>query len=194
MTKRMLALLLPLALVASCDEDDGATPSAEAASRLPRAEHCDPVREWNDDLVALEQRMLEALDARRAEGRHCGPRGSFAPAPPLRRSGALTCAARLHALDMAEQGFVDHEGSDDSTPWARMRRAGYLPATADEVIAAADLTPQDIIDQIWLSREGSCSALSATAYTDVGIGVALPFDEDDAVGLRWTIVLAKPIE
>jgi len=195
MKTRMLALLLPLALVASCDEDDGATPSAEAASRLPRAEHCDPVREWNDDLVALEQRMLEALDARRAEGRHCGPRGSFAPAPPLRRSGALTCAARLHALDMAERGFVDHEGAGGSTPWDRLRAVEYAFATADETITATDLPPEDILDALWLPREGSCAALSATAYTEVGIGVALPFDPDDPLeGRRWTVVLAKPID
>lgn len=183
-----------LASLALCGCDPEPTASEPAEVELPALEACDDVRGWSTELVRLEQEMLRLLDDRRALGQTCGARGSFAPAPALHLDGSLQCAARLHALDMAEQGFVDHEGSDDSTPWARMRRAGYLPATADEVIAASDLTPQDIIDQIWLSREGSCSALSATAYTDVGIGVALPFDEDDAVGLRWTIVLAKPIE
>ena len=174
-----------------------ADPSAPALEDepMPDLERCDPVRAWNPELVALEQEMLEALDGRRAEGRTCGTRGSFAPAPALRLRGALTCAARLHALDMAQQGFIDHEGSDDSTPWDRLRAVEYAFATADEAIVGADLTPEDILDTLWLPREGSCATLSATAYTDVGLGVALPFDPDDPIeGHRWAIVLAKPLE
>ncbi len=156
---------------------------------------CEPVRDWNPTLVELEAQMLAALDERRAAGRACGARGSFDPAPPLRVSPALRCAARLHALDMAETGFVDHLGSDDTTPWDRIRATQYAFATADEVIVATDLPPQDILDDIWLPREGSCAALSASAYVEVGVGVALPFDEDDPLaGRRWALVVAKPIE
>jgi len=184
----VLALLL-----AGCDEP--AEPAlSHAVGALPQLEACDPVRDWNPDLVALERAMLEGLDTRRAQGRACGDRGSFGPAEPLRLRGDLSCAARLHALDMAQEGFVDHIGSDDSNPWDRLRALDVRFATADEVIVATDLAPQDILDQIWLPREGSCAALSATAYTDVGIGVALPFDPDDPLtGRRWTVVLAKPL-
>ncbi len=169
--------------------------SASDPTALSDLELCDPIREWNPELIALEVQMLDALDERRSQGQHCGTRGSFAPAPPLRRSPGLHCAARLHALDMAEAGFVDHVGSDDSTAWDRIRDVEYAFATADEVVVASDLPPQDILDTLWLPREGSCAALSATAYLEVGVGVALPFDEDDPVpGRRWTLVLAKPIE
>ena len=185
------ALPLGLLLIAACDEASEGSPPPEP---LPALERCDSVRDWNPELVELETRMLQALDERRARGQSCGPRGSFEPAPALRLRGALTCAARLHALDMAEQGFLEHEGSDGSSAWDRIRAAEYTFATADEVVVATDLPPEDILDTVWLPREGSCAALSATAYTDVGIGVALPFDpEDPLVGRRWTIVLAKPI-
>lgn len=181
-------------LLVSCD-DGGEQPSGAALAELPELELCDPVREWNAELVSLEQEMLEALEARRAVGQSCGSRGSYPPAPRLRLNGALSCAARRHALDMAEQGFVEHEGSDDSTLWDRVRASGYEFATADEVIVATDLPPADILDTIWFPREGSCAALSASSYMEVGLGVALPFDEEDPLtGLRWAIVLAKPLE
>lgn len=182
-----------LALLTGCDADTNEHPTVDEP--LPALERCDEVRDWNPELAELEATMLAALDARRSNGRTCGPRGSFETAPPLRTRGALTCAARLHALDMAQSGFVDHEGSDGSSAWERIRAVEFPFATADEVVVATDLPPEDILDTLWLPREGSCAALSATSYTDVGIGVALPFDsEDPLVGRRWTIVLAKPIE
>lgn len=182
-------------LLTSCDDVELRAPSDATWAELPSLELCDPVRRWNPDLADLERQMLEALEVRRAAGQSCGPRGSYPPAPRLRVNGALTCAARLHALDMAEQGFVEHQGSDDTTPWDRIRAAGYEFATADEVITATDLPPEDILDTIWLPREGSCAALSASSYIEVGLGAALPFDpEDPLAGLRWAIVLAKPIE
>lgn len=191
----MSSFLVATLLLLSCDDGDGGLSSDTTSAEIPSLELCDPIREWNPELVQLEQEMLEALEARRAVGQSCGPRGSYPPAPRLRVDGALTCAARLHALDMAEQGFVAHEGSDGTTPWARLRAAEYPFATADEVIVSIDLPPEDILDTIWLPREGSCAALSASSYIEVGVGAALPFDpEDPLTGLRWAIVLAKPIE
>lgn len=181
-------------VLASCDDAELEGPNEASMAAVPRLELCDPIRDWNPDLVELEAQMLEALAARRDAGQSCGARGSFPPAPRLRLNGALTCAARLHALDMAEEGFVDHQGSDDTSPWDRLRAAGYEFATADEVITATDLPPADILDTIWIPREGSCAALSASSYIEVGLGAALPFNpEDPLTGLRWVIVLAKPI-
>ncbi len=192
---RRLAVATALVLPCCDGEGGGGEPTDTTPAELPALEPCDAVRDWNADLVHLEQEMLEALEAHRAQGQSCGGRGSFSPAPRLRLNGALTCAARLHALDMAEQGFVEHEGSDGSTLWDRIRAAGYGFATADEVIAVADLPPEDILNTIWMPREGSCAAVSASSYIDVGLGVAIPFDADDPLtGLRWAIVLAKPIE
>ncbi|MCR9160561.1 MAG: CAP domain-containing protein [Nannocystaceae bacterium] len=192
MRLRGVLVLLCVVPAAACED----APHDEMAPQqpLPALARCDAVRDWSPALVELEDRMLRALDERRAQGQSCGAQGSFAPAPPLRRAGALTCAARLHALDMAERGFVEHEGSDGSSAWDRMRAVEYAFATADEVVVATDLPPEDILDDVWLPREGSCAALSATAYTEVGLGVALPFDPDDPLaGRRWTVMLAKPI-
>lgn len=185
------ALVLLSSLLA-CDASPASDPPAVA---LPALEACDAVRDWNPDLVAQEQEMLAALRERRARGNDCGTRGTFAPSDTLRLDGALTCAARLHALDMAAQGFVDHDGSDEQSPWDRLHTVGYRFATADQAIVAADLTIEDILDEIWLARDGSCATLSAESYTEVGIGAALPFDPEDPVaGLRWSVVMARPLD
>ncbi len=189
-----------LAMVAAvgpaCAASDELEPSGADPS-LPRIEFCDPARGWPDALKTRERDLLAELDRVRAEGSGCGTRGSFEPAPPLARSGALSCAARVHSLDMATRDFVDHENPDDQTPWDRLRSTGYAFATADEVIANADLTPEDMLREIWLPRDGSCAALAASAYTEVGVGVAsaaMAEGEDALDGSTWTIVVAKPIE
>ncbi|MEM6291061.1 MAG: hypothetical protein AAGA54_07340 [Myxococcota bacterium] len=194
--RRSMVFLLAFAS-AACAEASAPEPDDNAA-RLPDAQHCDPVRDWNPDLIALETAMLDALAQARAQGQRCGSRGSFGEAPALRLNGALTCAARLHALDMAQRGFFDHIDPDDQTAWDRLRAVEYDFATADEVIASADLTPEDILHDVWLPREGSCAAVSASSYIDVGVGVALPFAEpsegNEALdGRLWTLVVAKPI-
>ena len=44
---------------------------------------------------------------------------------PLAMNTALNNAALGHSEDMARNDFFDHTGSDGSSPWDRMARAGY---------------------------------------------------------------------
>jgi uncharacterized protein YkwD len=48
----------------------------------------------------------------------------LADVAPLQWHKEMTEAARQHARDMAENGFISHRGSDGSTPQQRLRRAG----------------------------------------------------------------------
>jgi uncharacterized protein YkwD/plastocyanin len=45
--------------------------------------------------------------------------------PPVAISASLTTAANVHATDMAENDFVEHTGSDGSSPAQRAYAAGY---------------------------------------------------------------------
>ena len=67
------------------------------------------------DPAAVAQRVVELVNAARAEARRCG-RDRFDAAPPLAVSTTLMAAASLHSLDMAERGSLGHEGSDGSSP------------------------------------------------------------------------------
>jgi uncharacterized protein YkwD len=166
----VLGLLLP-----GCD-----APRPEGAASLPALPalpSCDPVREWSDDDEAAELELLARIDAHRRDGAHCGEAGRFGPSEPLQPSGRVMCAARLHALDMAEHDFVGHVGSNDSTPWDRLRATGLELAVADQVVGAGEATPDEVVDALWIPRVGSCAALLAAEYTHVGVGWVTAADD-----------------
>jgi uncharacterized protein YkwD len=74
------------------------------------------------------------------------------PSEPLALSEALTLAARMHSLDMAQRDFFDHVNPDGDDPTDRAQHAGYL-GVAGENIAAG----QETIDQAhreWIASVG----------------------------------------
>ena len=72
---------------------------------------------------------------------------------PLAMNTALNKAALGHSEDMARNDFFDHTGSDGSSPWERMTRAGYQFSEAGENIAAGYTSPEDVMDG-WMGSQG----------------------------------------
>ena len=62
--------------------------------------------------------------------------GSLPPAPPLAMNAQLLTAARVHAWDMATNGFQGHIGTDGSDPGVRISRTGYPWLTYGENVFA----------------------------------------------------------
>src|SRR5438552_11686908 len=65
---------------------------------------------------------------------------------PLARSSALDSASQAHSVDMVQGDYLDHTGSDGSTPQDRADRAGYhVPPSSGwivvEVISAISADP-----------------------------------------------------
>ena len=184
----MRAALLLLVLACGCAEPLLPLPSGGVG--LPGRELCDPVRTWSAEAIELEVELSERIAQAREDGADCGARGLFDPAPSLSRSGSLICAARLHSRDMAMREFVDHVDPDGVTAWDRVRATGYDIATADEVIAAGPLTADDVFDDAWIAREGSCAAILSDTYIDVGVGVYV--DETAEHAHYFTLLLGDP--
>ncbi len=186
---RRCVALLSCTLLVGCDEP---LPQQGAGGvALPSLALCDPARTWTQEGIDLELAIAERIAAVRERGFTCGSAGTFDPAPPLRRSGRLVCAARLHSRDMAVRAFVDHFDPDDIGPWDRLRAVEYPIATADEVIAAGPYDVQDVLDEAWLARTGSCAAILADPYVHFGIGVHVdPSSEHERY---FTLLLGKPL-
>jgi uncharacterized protein YkwD len=184
--QRAVAMLACTLLVAC---DDPLLPQSSGVG-LPSLASCDPIRTSTQEAIDLELAISEGIAAVRETGFACGAAGRFDPAPPLQRSGRLICAARLHSLDMAVRGFVDHENPDDVGPWERLRAVDYAFATADEAIAAGPFEADDVLDRAWLVREGSCAAILADPYVHFGVGVHV--DEASEHGRYFTLLLGKP--
>jgi uncharacterized protein YkwD len=136
-------------------------------------------------------RVLELVNAARAEPRRCGWK-RFAAAPPLARSAMLEAVAREHAEDMAWRGRMEHAGGDGSTPAGRATRIGYRWLRIAENVAAGQATPEEVVAS-WLESDGHCANLMDPAYTETGIGVAAaPAGEDGPGWPYWAQVFGMP--
>jgi uncharacterized protein YkwD len=138
--------------------------------------------------AAVAERVLELVNAARAQARRCG-RDDWPAAPPVVLSATLTAAASLHALDMAGRGSLGHEGSDGSTSGERMTRAGFVWAGSGENVAAGQPDAESVV-AAWLSSPGHCATLMEARFTDTGIAFALAPGRNPSV--YWTQVFATP--
>lgn len=123
----------------------------------------------------LEARLSDLVDdARTREG-----------LPPLAASETLALAARHHALEMIELGYVDHTSPTPGrrTPSERVARAGGTVVTIGENLAVADPSP-DLAERVvagWLGSPGHRANLLRADWTHVGHGVAEASDGRVAV-------------
>jgi hypothetical protein len=140
------------------------------------------------DPAAVAARVLELVNAARAEARRCG-RQSFAAAPPLAMSTALTAAASVQSLDMAARGSLGHEGSDGSAVADRVTRTGYAWQGVGENIAAGQRDAEAAV-AAWLESPGHCATLMESRFTQTGVAFALAPDKNPAI--YWTQVFAAP--
>ena len=159
-------LLLGVALTLSaCADDDG----IEGDNTIPRNDYCGDVGDWDPEWEAFELEVLSIANQRRSEGANCGSNGDFDPAPALAVHGALTCAARVHAMDMAVNGYFDHSSQDGTSPWERMEAAGYNWSNAGENIARGQRDPAAVMDA-WMSSDGHCSNIMNPNLQELGVG------------------------
>lgn len=124
-----------------------------------------------NDAAAVSRLVLELVNQTRAAGRRCGGK-LFPPVGPLALDAALTRAALEHSRDMARHDAFDHRGHDDSTPAARIERAGFgAHRTVGENIAAGAMTPSEVT-QGWLASPAHCENIMDGRFTLMGIGYA----------------------
>jgi uncharacterized protein YkwD len=133
-------------------------------------------------------RVLELVNAARAQERNCG-RQSFAPAAPLKSSPVLASAAAAHARDMAEHAELTHTGSDGSKPADRITRAGYEWRGSGENVAAGQRNA-DAVVAAWLESPGHCVNIMEPNFTEMGVAfVEVPGANP---GIYWAQSFATP--
>lgn len=105
-------------------------------------------------------------------------RAKLANCPALNHNLQLAAAAEGHSLDMANQNYFSHTGSDGSSPSSRASAAGY-PLPVGENIAAGQATPQDVVNA-WLSSPGHRANMLDCSYRSLGVGYV--YDQNDTFG------------
>jgi uncharacterized protein YkwD len=122
------------------------------------------------DAKTIAAQALALVNQARAKARKCGTK-SFAATTPLMLSATLNRAALIHAQDMAQGNFFEHEGSDGSTVADRATRVDYQWRSIGENIAAGPTSAQTVV-QGWLDSPGHCANLMDPAFTEMGIAYA----------------------
>jgi uncharacterized protein YkwD len=114
--------------------------------------------------------MLSLINEARAKARNCG--GSFLKATkPLTYNPFLAQSAQIHALDMSQNQFFGHIGSDGSDVSARVSATSYAWARVGENLAFGSLghyQEKDIV-QGWLASAGHCKNIMNPDFREIGM-------------------------
>lgn len=103
--------------------------------------------------------VVRLTNAERAEA-GCGP---------LSVDPALTRAAQGHASDMVAQQYFDHTGKDGSSPFDRMKEAGFGGSMMAENIAAGQQSASAVV-QGWMNSAGHRKNILNCSYDRIGVG------------------------
>jgi hypothetical protein len=86
---------------------------------------------------------------------------------------SLEAAAQRHSNDMANNNWFSHYGTDGSSPWDRIREAGYYPMlSGGENIAAGYSTVLSVIEG-WLKSPGHCANIMSPYFREIGAAKAV---------------------
>ncbi|MFO7566836.1 MAG: CAP domain-containing protein [Enhygromyxa sp.] len=164
-------------------DGDPTTGDGDGDPDVPSNAYCDPVSNWDPAWVDFELQVLQLVNQARAQGGNCGTQGNFNPSGPLSIDPALTCAARVHSKDMADNNYFSHTNLQGQGPGYRIGQAGYSGSGWGENIAAGYSTPQQVIDG-WLDSDGHCANMLNPGFKDIGIGYA--YGGGSQYGHYWT--------
>lgn len=106
---------------------------------------------------------------------------------PLKLNPELSIAAQSHALDMANRRKMGHKGSDGSSPFDRIDRAGYRYRAAAENVAYG-FTDVESVMMGWMKSPGHRRNILDGSLAEMGAGRAI-----DRNGLSyWCVTFGSP--
>ncbi|MEJ6007964.1 CAP domain-containing protein [Paucibacter sp. AS339] len=153
-------LLLSL-LMAGCAAQESAAPQALQTSQV--AQDC--------DVPLSPQRVLQVLNAFRAQARSCGG-PVLAAGAPLRWDARLAASARGHAADLSGGDQLRHLGASGAGVRERLRLNGYLAQRAGENLAAGQESLDEVLST-WVSSSKHCDNIMQAEYSDVGMACVI---------------------
>lgn len=141
-----------------------ADPGEQAPSPFPpipaNNAYCAPIVNWSPDFEAAEAELLTLLNAERAK----------VGLPPLEYNPQLACAARAHAVDIAQRKFFDHVNPDGENFTERITKAGYTWNRSAENLGMGYPTAAMQING-WMNSPGHRENVLASNVNEAGPGV-----------------------
>ncbi len=158
----ILAMIAPLLLLA-CSNDD-ATP--------------EPNRELDKNII------LSLVNEYRTSGADCGD-DYYTPVDSVQWNEKLEAAAQAHSDDMHRHEFMDHTGSDGSSPGDRLDAADYHWSTYGENVAMGETLTEESVVEGWMASEGHCKNIMNGSFEEMAVARTEKY---------WTQVFASPLD
>ena len=133
------------------------------------------------------QRVLELVNAARAQARQCGDQ-AFAAVPALAWNARLMATALAHSSDMARRDDFAHVNRRGDRVGARLRRHGYDWRSVGENIAAGQGSARQVMAG-WLASPGHCANIMNGSFTEMAAAYAI--DRSSTATIYWTQVFAR---
>ncbi|MGV8909449.1 MAG: CAP domain-containing protein [Propionicimonas sp.] len=134
----------------------------------------------------LGAEVLRLVNQARRTARTCGS-SRYKAVRPLRWDSTLARVATVHSVDMAAHDYFSHYSRGGSSPFQRMKRAGYRYDFAGENIAAGFFSPASVV-KAWLKSPGHCRIVMSRRYVELGVGYAT----GGRYGTYWTQDFGNP--
>lgn len=132
--------------------------------------------------LSLYKEMLDSFNEYRASGFFCNDdETDNPPVHPLTWNEKLFNAVQEHSIDMAENEFLEHNGSDGSTAGERIEDAGYQYINYLHSIKEYLELPFEPVDY-WMDSS-ACQYIMSDDYVDMGLAQKNGY---------WALLLASP--
>jgi uncharacterized protein YkwD len=138
-------------------------------------------------MTTEDSSMLDAVNSFRAQARTCGA-SIYPAAVALTWKCKLESAALTHSMDMANNNFFSHTGSNGSTVGSRVTNAGYSWSTVGENIAAGHASVSSVM-QGWIDSPGHCANMMNSNFQN--LGSAKVSNASSRYGVYWTQVFGR---
>ena len=131
------------------------------------------------------QEFIRRVNVLRERGGIC-PNTRFATAPPLRTEPRLMQSSMLFAVELAENGKLDHFSIRSGRLRDRLRTVAYRFAYAAENLAAGQESIDELLEA-WLPSIRHCQNLFNPRHRDVGLACA---PSDGPYSRMWVMQVA----
>ena len=191
--KRFYVLFLVSFLLNACGTNITNGSSIERETNSTFAKLSPKEKQTLKALNLNQQRLLDAINKERSEGKTCGGKGYFPAVPPLTWNAHLQVAAHEHVYDLAHSDTFSHDGSGTeyditgagkpSKFYERIVANGYTRYySVGENIAGGQRTIEEVM-KAWMKSPGHCENIMKNTYTQ--IGVAIVIKEDSTYQVYW---------
>ena len=130
--------------------------------------------------------ILKHVNDARAQGRMCG-NTYYEAARPVVWDNKLAEASLQHSLDMAENGFLSHTGSNGDSLSERLATARYDWTACAENIGHGYRNSADAV-RSWLRSDMHCKNIMSPDFKEIGAAHA----KSETLRTYWTLVFGNP--